>query len=254
MISLEGKVGLVVGIANDHSIAYGCAKAFRAAGAALAITYLNDKARPFVAPLAEGLQSDLFVPCDVEVDGNLEAAFAAVEKRYGKLDFLLHSIAYAPKPDLGGRLVDSSAGGFARAMDISCHSFLRMARLAEPLMADGGSLLTVSYYGAEKVVEHYGVMGPVKAALECASLYLANELGPRGIRVNVLSPGPIATRAASGIPGFNDLLNDAEKRGPTHHLAGIGDVGAMAAFLASDLSRNMTGNIVFIDAGSHIVA
>ena len=254
MCSLKDKVGLVVGIANEHSIAYGCAQAFRAVGADLALTYLNDKAHGFVAPLADALQAEMLLPCDVEQPGQLEEAFATVAARFGRLDFLLHSIAFAPKLDLGGRLVDSSRDGFARAMDVSCHSFLRMARLAEPLMTDGGTLLTVSYYGAEKVVDHYGLMGPVKAALECSALYLANELGSRGIRVNVLSPGPIATRAASGIPGFSDLVDDATRRGPTHHLAGIKDVGAMAAFLVSDLAANITGNITFIDAGSHIVA
>ncbi|WP_368413028.1 enoyl-ACP reductase FabI [Dongia sp.] len=254
MLTLKDKIGLVVGIANDRSIAYGCARAFRAAGADLAITYLNDKARGHVAPLADEMAAEMFLPCDVEDPDQLDATFDAIGARYGKLDFLLHSIAYAPKVDLEGRLVDSSRDGFGRAMDISCHSFMRMARLAEPLMEKGGALLTVSYYGAEKVVDNYGLMGPVKAALECAAQYMASELGPRGIRVNVLSPGPIATRAASGIPGFSGLIDDTTRRGPTHHLAGVDDVGAMAAFLVSDLAANITGNITFIDSGYHVVA
>ncbi|WP_374376279.1 enoyl-ACP reductase FabI [Dongia sp.] len=254
MLSLANKIGLVVGIANDRSIAYGCAKAFRQAGASLAVTYLNDKAHSYVAPLASELGAELVLPCDVEQPEQLSATFDAIAQRYGRLDFLLHSIAYAPKVDLNGRLIDSSRDGFARAMDISCHSFLRMARLAEPLMASGGALLTVSYYGAEKVVDNYGLMGPVKAALECAAIYMANELGPCGIRVNVLSPGPIVTRAASGIPEFSALVDATARRAPARQLADVGDVGAMAAFLVSDLAANITGNITFIDAGYHVVA
>lgn len=252
--TLSGKKGLVVGIANDHSIAAGCAEAFRDAGANLAVTYLNDKAHPHVAPLADRLQADMLLPLDVEADGQLEAVFAEIEARWGRLDFLLHSIAFCPMEDLHGRVVDCSAAGFSRAMDVSVHSFLRMARLAEPLMTDGGSLLTVSYYGAEKVVDRYNVMGPVKAALESATRYMAAELGPRGIRVNALSPGPIATRAASGIAHFDDLIDQARARAPERQLVSIREVGDMAAFLISDRARSITGDVTYIDAGFHIMS
>ena len=252
--TLSGKKGLVVGIANDHSIAAGCAEAFTEAGADLAVTYVNDKAHPHVAPLADRLGAQMLLPLDVEADGQLEAVFAEIEARWGRLDFLLHSIAFCPMEDLHGRVVDCSAAGFSRAMDVSVHSFLRMARLAEPLMADGGSLLTVSYYGAEKVVDRYNVMGPVKAALESATRYMAAELGPRGIRVNALSPGPIATRAASGIAHFDDLIDQARARAPERQLVSIREVGDMAAFLISDRARSITGDVTYIDAGFHIMS
>ena len=189
VFDLHGKKGLVVGIANEDSIAWGCARAFRAAGAELAVTWLNEKARPYVEPLAEQLQAPIQLPLDVEQDGQMEAVFDALGARWGRLDFVLHSIAFAPAADLHGRVADSSRAGFARAMDISCHSLARMARLAEPLMQGGGSLLTMSYLGAEEVVANYGLMGPVKAALESTVRYLAAELGPQGIRVNAVSPG-----------------------------------------------------------------
>ena len=252
--TLSGKKGLVVGIANDHSIAAGCAEAFTEAGADLAVTYLNDKAHPHVAPLADRLGAQMLLPLDVEADGQLEAVFAEIEARWGRLDFLLHSIAFCPMEDLHGRVVDCSAAGFSRAMDVSVHSFLRMARLAEPLMADGGSLLTVSYYGAEKVVDRYNVMGPVKAALESATRYMAAELGPRGIRVNALSPGPIVTRAASGIAHFDDLIDQARARAPERQLVSIREVGDMATFLISDRARSITGDVTYIDAGFHIMS
>ena len=252
--TLNGKKGLVVGIANDHSIAAGCAEAFTEAGADLAVTYLNDKAHPHVAPWADRLGAQMLLPLDVEADGQLEAVFAEIEARWGRLDFLLHSIAFCPMEDLHGRVVDCSAPGFARAMDVSVHSFLRMARLAEPLMTDGGSLLTVSYYGSEKVVDRYNVMGPVKAALESATRYMAAELGPRGIRVNALSPGPIATRAASGIAHFDDLIDQARARAPERQLVSIREVGDMAAFLISDRARSITGDVTYIDAGFHIMS
>ncbi|MBY0242978.1 MAG: enoyl-ACP reductase FabI [Burkholderiaceae bacterium] len=251
--SLQGKKGLVVGIANQDSIAWGCARALRAAGAELAITWLNDKARPHVEPLARQLDAAISMPLDVEQPEQLDALFAAITAQWGKIDFVLHSIAYAPGADLHGRVIDSSADGFARAMDVSCHSLMRMARLAEPLMTDGGSLLTMSYLGAEEVVPHYGMMGPVKAALEAAVRYLAAELGPRGIRVNAISPGPLATRAASGITGFDELLANAARRAPLKHTVTIDDVGALCAFLASDAARAMTGGTLYVDGGYHIL-
>jgi len=250
---LADKKGLVIGIANEHSIAYGCADAFRALGAEVAITYLNEKAKPYVEPLARQLEAPIFMPCDVSEAGQLEAVFQAIAQRWGRLDFALHAIAFAPKEDLHGRLADCSRDGFLLAMDISCHSFIRMARLAEPLMRDGGALFTMSYYGAEKVIEHYNVMGPVKAALESAARYLAYEFGPKGIRVHAISPGPIKTRAASGIDHFDDLLERAAARAPARRLVSIEDVGVATAILASDHAKLITGETVYVDGGYHIV-
>jgi len=253
LLDLKGKKGLVLGIANDQSIAYGCASVFHQAGAELAVTYLNEKAEKYVRPLAEQLAAPIILPCDVQNDTQLQAVFDAVAKRWGKLDFLLHSIAYAPKADLQGRMIDCSKEGFSKAMDISCHSFIRMAKLAEPLMNKGGSLLTVSYMGGKEVVEHYGLMGPVKAALESATRYLAAELGVKNIRVNALSPGAIMTRAASGIAGFDTMLKTSQAKAPLHRIVDLNDIGNMAAFLVSDLSKNITGGVHVIDAGYEMV-
>ncbi|MDN3919268.1 enoyl-ACP reductase FabI [Roseateles violae] len=251
---LTGAKVLVCGIANEHSIAYGCAKAFRELGADLAITYLNEKARPHVEPLARQLQAPLLLPLDVSQPGELEAVFEAIDKTWGRLDVVVHSIAWAPKDDLQGGLLHCSAEGFAKAMDVSCHSFIRMARLAAPLMKDGGSLFAMSYYGANKVVPNYNVMGPVKAALEAAARYLAHELGPRGIRVHPISPGPLKTRAASGLKDFDLLLNDAARRAPVGELVDIMDVGFSCAFLATPYARRLTGQTLYIDGGVNIVA
>ena len=253
MFDLQGKKGLVVGIANDKSIAYGCAKAFRQCGAELAVTYLNDKAKPYVEPLAGELEAALLLPLDVEQDGQLEAVFATLAERFGKLDFLVHSIAYAPLADLHGRVADSSREGFLRAMDISCHSFVRMAKLAEPLMRDGGALLTMTYLGADEVIDHYGIMGPVKAALQAWSRYPAAELGSQGIRVHAISPGPLQTRAASGIKDFDHLIEEAVERAPLHRLVSPADVGGLAAYLVSDLATSITGSVIYIDGGYHVV-
>jgi enoyl-[acyl-carrier protein] reductase I len=252
--NLEGKKGLIVGIANEHSIAWGCAKALHFEGADLAVTYLNDKASAFVSPLAKQADASIIMPLDVRDDAQMDAVFGAIKAQWGKLDFLLHSVAYAPKEDLRGRVVDCSRDGFLTAMDISCHSFIRMAQRAEPLMSEGGCLLAVSYYGGERVVEHYNMMGPVKAALEGVVKYLAAELGSKAIRVNALSPGPILTRAASGLVDFDMLVNAAEQKAPAHEAPTIEDVGALAAFLVSDNARHMTGNITFVDCGFHIMA
>jgi len=250
---LSGKKGLVLGIANEHSIAYGCAQAFRALGAELAITYSNEKTKTYTEPLARELAAPIFLPCDVRQPGQMETVFQAVEHNWKTLDFALHAIAFAPKEDLHGRLADCSRDGFLLAMDISCHSFIRMARLAEPLMRNGGALFTMSYYGAEKVIEHYNVMGPVKAALESAVRYLAYEFGPKGIRVHAISPGPVKTRAASGIDHFDDLLELAAKRAPARQLVSIEDVGVATAVLATDYAKLITGETVYVDAGYHIV-
>ena len=250
---LGGRKGLVLGIANEQSIAYGCAQAFRVLGAELAVSYLNEKAKQYVEPLASKLEASLFLPCDVRVPGQLEAMFKAIEEKWGKLDFALHAIAFAPKEDLHGGLIDCSRDGFLTAMDVSCHSFIRMAHLAVPLMRDGGALFTMSYYGAEKVIENYNVMGPVKAALESAVRYLAYELGPKGIRVHAISPGPIKTRAASGIANFDALMEQAAKRAPAGRLVTIEDVGAATAVLATDYAKLITGETVYVDGGYHIL-
>ncbi len=250
---LAGKKALVVGIANEHSIAYGCAHAFRSLGADLAITYLNDKARPYVAPLAEALGAPIFLPLDVEQAGQLEAVFDTVRAQWGRLDILVHSIAFAPKEDLQGGLLDCSAEGFKRAMDVSCHSFVRMARLAAPLMTEGGTMFAMSYHGAQKVVPNYNVMGPVKAALEAACRYLAFELGPKGIRVHPISPGPLKTRAASGLKDFDLLLNEAASRAPVGELVDIDDVGFACAYLATPYARRMTGQTLYVDGGVNIM-
>ena len=251
--NLEGKKGLVTGIANADSIAYGCAKAFRYLGADVAVTYLNDKTKEYVEPLAREVEATLFMPLNVAAEGELEAVFEEIERSWGRLDFLLHSIAFAPKEDLHGRLTDCSREGFLKAMDISCHSFIRMAKLAEPLMKDGGSLFTMSYYGAEKVVEHYNIMGPVKSALECSVRYLATELGPKGIRVHAISPGPLDTRAASGLKHFDELLDKAAEKAPAGRLVGIDDVGIATASLATNAAKLITGDTIYIDGGYHIV-
>jgi enoyl-[acyl-carrier protein] reductase I len=252
-MDLRGKKALVVGVANEHSIAYGCAQAFRERGADLAITYLNAKAEPHVRPLAEGLSADIILPLDVSDQQQFDAVFDTIEATWGRLDVLVHSIAFAPLADLRGRVVDCSPDGFALAMDVSVHSFIRMVKRAEPLMTAGGSCMTMSFYGAEKVVSTYNIMGPVKAALEATVRELASELGGKGIRVNTLSPGPMATRAASGIAEFDDMLAEAASRAPTHQLVSVADVGAYAAFLASDAARNVTGALHYIDGGYHIM-
>ncbi len=251
---LEGKRGLVVGIANEHSIATGCAQAFVREGAELAVTYVNGKARRFVEPVAEALNANLFMPLDVTSDAEMDALFEAITSEWGRLDFLLHSVAYCPQDDLHGPVIDCSREGFGIAMDISVHSFIRLAHKARPLMKDGGCLLTVSYYGAEKVIDHYNIMGPVKAALEASVKYMAAELGPEGIRVNALSPGPLMTRAGSGIAHFDALIDEARARAPQHRLVTIEDVGNMAAGLASASARNVTGNISYVDAGYHVMS
>jgi enoyl-[acyl-carrier protein] reductase I len=254
LVDLAGKRGLVIGIANEHSIATGCARAFAAAGATLAATYLNEKAKPFVKAVTNTLPCPILRPCDVSKIGELEAVFADIAAQWGGLDFLLHAIAFAPMADLHGRVTDSSAPGFAAAMDISCHSFIRAAHLAEPLMPKGGALLALTFYGSERVVPHYGIMGPVKAALESSVRYVAAELGPQKIRANAISPGPIMTRAAGGIDHFGDMLADAAARAPEHETASIEDVGALAAFLVSDAARHITGAIMPVDAGEHLLA
>jgi enoyl-[acyl-carrier protein] reductase I len=254
MSSFDGHKALVVGVANENSIAWGCAKTLGHRGAELAITWLNEKAEPHVRPLASQIGAEIVGPLDVTRHSEMEALFETIGSRWGRLDTLVHSIAFAPRNDLHGRVVDCSPEGFALAMDVSVHSFLRMIRLAEPLMKDGGTCLSVSFFGSTRVVRHYNMMGPVKAALESAVRYAAAELGEKGIRVHALSPGPLATRAASGIDHFDELLAEAAERAPMQRLATIEDVGAMAAFLASAEARNLTGGVHDIDGGYSITA
>ena len=251
--TLKGLKGLVVGIANQHSIAWGCAEAFRAAGAELAVTYLNAKAEPHVRPLAESVNASIIQALDVEKDAEMAALFDKIEQQWGKLDFVLHSIAFAPLEDLHGAVLDTSREGFARAMDISCHSLIRLARHAAPLMKDGGALLTMSYEGANRVAPHYGIMGLAKASLEAATRALAAELGPKNISVNAISPGPIATRAASGILEFDHLMQDSIEHAPLRRLVTIEEVGALATLLASPAGRGITGDVIVVDGGRHIL-
>tara|TARA_R110002096_G_scaffold108686_5_gene237846 strand:- start:1 stop:771 length:771 start_codon:yes stop_codon:yes gene_type:complete len=249
---LQGKRGLIVGIANAQSIAAGCATVFRAAGAELAVTYVNERSKPFIAPIAARLDAPIFLPLDVQDDAQMAAVFEAIRREWGQMDFIVHSVASCPKDDLHGPVSACSKEGFAQAMDVSVHSLIRMTRLAIPLMPNGGSILTMSYYGAEKVVDHYNIMGPVKSALEGTVRYLAAELGPKQIRVNAISPGPLLTRAGSGIDHFDALLDAARQRAPEQTLVTIEDIGQMAMGLVSDLSRKVTGNVAYVDGGYHI--
>jgi enoyl-[acyl-carrier protein] reductase I len=253
LLLLKGKKALVTGIANDQSIAWGCAKAFSDFGADVVMTYLNEKAKPHVAPLAKRLGAHLLLPLDLRRDGDLEEVFERIRQEWGSIDICLHSIAFAPAKDLQGRVVDCSKEGFLTAMEISCWSFIRMAKLAEPLMKAGGTLFTMTYYGSQMVVEHYNLMGPVKAALEASTRYLAAELGPKGIRVHAISPGPLKTRAASGITDFDELLQKAQSKAPSRSLVSIEDVGAAVAFLGTDAAKLITGETLYIDGGYHIM-
>jgi enoyl-[acyl-carrier protein] reductase I len=250
---LRGKKALITGVANDKSIAWGCAKALHAFGADVAITYLDEKTKRYVEPLAQELPASLLLPLDLRVEGQLEEAFKAIGDRWGKLDICLHSIAFAPKSDLQGRVTDCSKEGFLLAMEISCWSFIRMAKLAEPLMKEGGMLSTMTYYGSQMVVENYNMMGPVKAALEAVVRYMAAELGPNGIRVCAISPGPLKTRAASGLTDFDALLEKAQSKAPARSLVSIDDVGAAVAFLAMDAAKLITGETLYMDGGYHII-
>ena len=251
---LVGKKALVVGVANDQSIAWGCASAMRKAGADIAMTYLNERAKPHVEKLAKAVDAAIVLPLDARDTAQMDAVFEAVATQWGRLDILVHSIAFAPRDALQGRVVDCPRDGFLTAMDVSCWSFLDMARRAEPLMTQGGTMLTMSYLGANEVVDNYGIMGPVKAALESAVRYAATELGPKGIRVHAVSPGPLATRAASGIRDFDELMEKVSARAPARRLVTIEEVGAACVFLSSEYGAAMTGETLYIDGGYHILA
>lgn len=252
ILDLTGRKALIVGVANEHSLAWAAAEHFRSAGAELAITYIDEATRPYVESLARAAGCEIFLPCDVREPGQIDAVFDAVRTKWGRLDLLFHAIGWAPKESLRGRLTDCSAQGFAESMLVSCHSFIRMAKLAEPLMDRGGSLMTLSYYGAEKVVDHYNVMGPVKAALEASVRYLAHELGAKNIRVNAISAGAVKTRAASGIAHFDELINETMERAPLRRTIESKEVGRAALLLASDYATAITGEVLHVDAGFHI--
>jgi enoyl-[acyl-carrier protein] reductase I len=250
---MAGRRGLIMGVANDRSIAWGIAKACREQGADLAFTYQGEALEKRVRPLAESAGSDIVLPCDVTDEASMDAVFATLSERWGRLDFLLHAIAYADKNELKGRYVDTSPGNFARSMQISCYSFTALAQRAEKLMTEGGSLLTLTYYGAERVMPHYNVMGVAKAALEASVRYMAADLGRQNIRVNALSAGPIKTLAASGIGDFRYILKWNELNAPLRRNVTQEDVGKAGFYLLSDLSSGVTGECHHVDCGYHIV-
>jgi len=253
IIDLKNKQGLVTGIANEHSIAFGCAEKFHEAKAELATTFLDKHTEPFMRPLALKLKSKLILPCNVQQEEEVISLFDAIKSKWGKLDFMLHAMAFAPKADLQGKLVTCSKDGFLEAMDISCHSLIRLTKYAAPLMNEGGTILTLTYYGSQKVIVNYNLMGVVKAALEASVRYLAYELGSKNIRVNAISPGPIQTRAASGILNFDEYITAEKERSPLHRLVDVKNVGSMAAFLVSDAGVDITGQVYYVDSGYSIM-
>jgi enoyl-[acyl-carrier protein] reductase I len=250
---MSGKRGLIMGVANNRSIAWGIAKAAASHGAQLAFTYQGEALKKRVEPLAGEIGSDIVLPCDVTDTASVDAVFAALKERWGALDFVVHAIAYSDKDQLDGRYVDTTADNFNKTLAISCFSFTSIAQRAEKLMTAGGSLLTLTYYGAEKVMPHYNVMGVAKAALEASVRYLAMDLGKAGIRVNAISAGPIKTLAASGISDFRYILKWNEYNSPLRRTVSIDEVGGAALYLLSDLSRGVTGEVHHVDAGYHVV-
>lgn len=250
---MDGKVVLIFGVANKNSIAWGIAQKLHAEGATIALSYAGEALEKRVKPLAEEIGCDFVEECDVTSDEALDALFEKFKARYGKLDTLVHSVAFANRDDLGGRFVDISRDGFKMALDISAYSLIAMAKRAEPLMSEGGSIMSMTYYAAEKVMPKYHVMAVAKAALESITRYLANDLGPKGIRVNAISAGPIKTLAAAGVPGFRLMLKYSEKAAPLRKLVSQEDIGNTALWLASDLGSAVTGEIVHVDAGYNIL-
>ncbi len=249
---LQGKKGLVLGLANAQSIAWGCARQAHALGAQLVTSCLNDKARAYVEPLTQPLGIDLQT-CNIEAPEELDRLVNHAVQQLGQLDFVIHSIAWAPLHDLHGRVIDSTSSGFARAMDVSCHSFAALAKLCVPHMPQGGSMVTMTYLGANEAVPHYGLMGPVKAALESMVRYMAMELGPHNVRVHAVSPGPIATRAASGIEAFDELMQHNIQKAPLGRLVSLDEIANLSTFLCTDAASGMTGQTIYVDAGSHAV-
>ena len=251
--NLNGKKGLVLGLANEHSIAWGCTELAHRLGAQLVVTCLNEKAKTYVAPLTEPIGVPLY-PLNIEDGEALKQLVEQAAADLGSFDFVIHSIAWAPLEDLHGAVIDSSSLGFARAMEVSCHSFATLAKLVKPHMPNGGSLITMTYLGADEAVPHYGLMGPVKAALQSLVRYMAMELGPANIRVHAVSPGPILTRAASGIEGFDDLMKHAISKAPLGRLITLGEIAQLCAFLCSDAASGMTGQTLYVDGGCHAIA
>lgn len=252
-MDLSGKKGVIVGVANDKSIAFGCAKVLAKLGAELYITYQNEKTLQYITPLLPDLKNPNICALDLTQDAELDVLAKQLKSEWGEVDFIIHSVAWSPLNDLHESVLNASREGFLAAMDISCHSFIRLVNKLEPLMCSGASVITMSYYGSQKVVDNYNLMGPVKAALESSVRYLAAELGEQMIRVNVISPGPMPTRAGSGIKGFDQLMDGAVVHSPLHALATPEDVGNLAAFLVSDLSKHITGHTLYVDAGDHIM-
>ncbi len=250
---LSGKRGLVMGVANDRSIAWAIAKQCADHGAEMAFTFQGDALKKRVIPLAESIGSSMVLPCDVTDMNSVDAVFEALEKEWGKLDFVIHAIAFSDKAELKGRYVDTTSDNFDQTMNISCYSFTAIAQRAEKLMTEGGSLLTLTYYGAERVMPHYNVMGVAKAALEASVRYMAMDLGPKGIRVNALSAGPMKTLAAAGIGDFRYILKWNEYNSPLRRNVTQDDVGRAGFYLVSDLSSGVTGETHHVDCGYHVV-
>jgi enoyl-[acyl-carrier protein] reductase I len=250
---MAGKRGLIMGVANSRSIAWGIAKAAHRHGAELAFTYQGESLGKRVRPLAQELGADIVLECDVTSGASIDGVFAEIEKRWGKLDFVVHAIAFSDRGELTGRYVDTSEDNFNKSLNISCYSFTAVAQRAEKLMVDGGSLLTLTYYGAEKWMPHYNVMGVAKAALEASVRYLAADLGPKNIRVNAISAGPIKTLAAAGVGDFRYILKWNEYNSPMRRIVTIDDVGESGAYILSDMSRGVTGEILHVDSGYHVV-
>ncbi|MEZ5306485.1 MAG: enoyl-ACP reductase [Pyrinomonadaceae bacterium] len=250
---LENKIGLVLGVANQRSIAWACAQAFMDHGAKLAFTYQGERLERNIRKLTDGIEDTLVVECDVTKDEEVEAAFAAIARKYGRLDFVVHSIAFAPREALEGEFVDTTREAFLTAMEISAYSLPQIAKAAAPLMTDGGSIVTMSYYGAEKVVANYNVMGVAKSALESSTRYLANDLGSKGIRVNAISAGPINTLSARGVKNMGDFLKHVEEKAPLKRNVEASEVGNTALFLVSDLASGITGETIYVDCGYNIM-
>jgi enoyl-[acyl-carrier protein] reductase I len=250
---MEGKRAMVFGLANQRSIAWGISEALHQAGARLGFNYLGEALEKRVRPLAEEVDADLVVPCDVTDDDQVDAAFAAIEETWGGLDALIHSVAFADKDDLGGRFSDTSRDGYLKALEVSAYSLVHLARKARPLMRDGGSIVTMTYYGSEKVVPNYNIMGVAKATLEASVRYLADDLGPDGIRVNAVSAGPIKTLAASGVKDFRKLMKIVEDKAPLRRNVTQEEVGQTALFLCSDMGAAITGEVVHVDSGYNIL-
>ena len=253
MTLMNGKRGLIMGVANNHSIAWGITKKLAEQGAELAFTYMSDIMAKRVIPLAESVGSDFVLPCDVSNPDDIAATFAAIEKRWGKLDFVVHALAYADKSELTGKFVNTSKANFEQALNISCYSFVEVCRHARPLMQEGGSIITLTYHGAQRVMPHYNVMGIAKAALEASVKYLAVDLGGENIRVNAISAGPIKTLAASGIGDFRYILKWNQYNAPLKRNVTIDEVGGAGLYFLSDLSSGVTGEIHYVDAGYNVV-